>query len=288
MRDRRRTTALVLAGGVALAGTGFAIGSQSGGGTAAAVDRQSTAADSRPADFDGRGGPGRHGPGGPGLASLAGDLGVTEEKLREALDALRPSGDPDHHEAELAAALAKSLGVDEAKITAALEKLRAAHDQEHQQRENAFADALAEELGIEASKARSVLASLRPDRDRDRSGPPPRRPSLSTLARRLGVSRAKLRAALREVAPDGPGHHGPGGPGGPGDRGGPGDFAADLAKELGVDADRIEEALEAFHQARHDEFAQQLADKLGIDVDKVKDALPDGPGPGGPHGPPRP
>ena len=47
--------------------------------------------------------------------------------------------------------------------------------------------------------------------------------------------------------------------------------------ELGVDEAKVDQALEDFRTAKHDEFAQKLADELGIDVEKVKDALPDRP-----------
>ena len=185
---------------MALASAGFAIGSQSGGGSADARGGD------RPADdriVHLRGGP-------PGFESLAERLGVSEEKLRDALDALRPTGDPGE---QLAAALARSLGIEQAKVEAALTKLRSQHARRHEARE-------------------------------ERSGPP-------GPGRRGCVVRAL---------------HGPGGP-----------LGGDLARELGVDADKLRDALDAFHQARHDEFAQRLADRLGIDVDKVKEALPPGP-----------
>jgi protein-disulfide isomerase-like protein with CxxC motif len=87
---------------------------------------------------------------------------------------------------------------------------------------------------------------------------------LGDLADRLGVSQAKLHAALRSL-------------GGPGDR--HADIEAAVAKELGISADRLRDAFEKAHRAAHEEFAQRLADKLGIDADKVKDALPPPPGP---------
>jgi biotin operon repressor len=272
----------VLAGGVALASAAFAVGSQSGDGSAvAARDGGATQADNvRLAPFGApppggdvrmvhRGGPG-HGPD-AGLSSLADDLGVTEEQLRDAFDALRPSGDPGD---ELAAALAQSLGVDRAKVEEALEGLRTRHGQDHEQRHGEFAAALAEELGISAENVREAFEAAKPDGDRRgrRHGP---RAMLGALATELGVSRAELRAALAAVRPDGPP---PGGPGGPGHRGGPGgDLAADLADALGVEEDAVEQALEDFHDSRHDEFAQKLADELGIDVDKVTEALPERP-----------
>jgi hypothetical protein len=150
---------------------------------------------------------------------------------------------------------------------------------------------------------KAALDKVKPDRD---AGPPARdrdrRDLLGDLAKELGVTQAKLRAALQKARPEGPGgrfdrherghdgppppppngqgapapappppggrgghRHGPGGPGGP--------MADDLAQELGVDADKLRDALEAFEDQRHDEFAQKLADKLGLDVDKVEEAL---------------
>ncbi|HEX8083168.1 MAG TPA: Clp protease N-terminal domain-containing protein [Solirubrobacteraceae bacterium] len=267
----------MLAGCVAVASAAFALGSQSGDGSAAAARDGGSTENAR---FVHRGGPG-----GPGLSALADRLGVSEAKLREALDSLRPSGDPADHEDELAAALAKSLGLDQAKVDAALEQLRAQHEQEHEQRFDEFAAALAKELGLSADKVKAALDKVKPDRP---PGPPPPgerprfrrhdgpRAMLGALAKELGVSRAKLRAALAAVRPDGPGRGGPGhhhrSPGGPG-----GPLADELADALGVDADEVEQALEDFHQAKRDEFAQKLADKLGIDVAKVKAALPDHP-----------
>jgi hypothetical protein len=58
------------------------------------------------------------GPGSPGdLSTLADDLGVSETRLREAMESLRSSGRPQ----DLAAALAEELGVSEDKVRDALE-----------------------------------------------------------------------------------------------------------------------------------------------------------------------
>jgi ClpA/ClpB-like protein len=287
MRDRRRTTIVALAGGVALASGGLAIGSQLGNGAADARSKtnSSAPAQARDAHFGRRGGPGD-------FSSLADRLGVSEAKLRAALDDLRPSGDPMDG---LAAALAKSLNLDEAKVQAELDKLRAAHEKREDAEHAKFEAALAKELGIDAAKVHAAFDKLKPEPGRDRGGPRgDRRDLLADLAKELGVSQDKLRAALDAVRPGGPGGPGgrrgpdgppppgappppPGGPGGhhhggPGGPGGP--IADDLAKALGVDAADVRKALDAYEQARRDEFAQKLADKLGIDVDKVKDALP--------------
>ena len=198
---------MALAGGVALASAGFAIGSQSGDGSADARGGDRPARD-RVIHF-------RAGP--PGFGSLADRLGVSEQKLGEALEALRPKGDPGD---ELAAALAKSLGVEQAKVEAALTRLHARHERRHGVRH-------------------------------ERSGP-------SGPGRRGHVMPAP--------------HPGPGGPHGPA-----GPLGDELARELGVDAEELHDALAAFHDAKRDEFAEKLADRLGIDVDKVEEALPSRP-----------
>ena len=89
------------------------------------------------------GGPGA--PGRPGGEDLAKALGVSEEKLHSAFEAIRDDikpadrhddGPPTkaertaHHD-KLTAALAKELGLSEAKVEAAFEKVHKAHAAEH-------------------------------------------------------------------------------------------------------------------------------------------------------------
>jgi hypothetical protein len=154
MRDRRRTTIAALAGGAALASAGFAIGSQDDGSATAATDRSGAAV--RPADRLAGPGPGpgfihRAGrPGGPhrmGLGSLADRLGVSQAKLHDALDDLRPKGDPGD---EMTAALAKELGI-------SAERLREAFDAVHERRHDEFARQLAEKLGVSVDKVKDAL-----------------------------------------------------------------------------------------------------------------------------------
>lgn len=103
---------------------------------------------------------GRPGPGGPGAhgrgldaAALAKALGVSEDEVTAALDAVRDQLEPDdaakpaegerptpptdaeraEREAALAKALATELGLDEAKVTAALDEVRTAHEAERRQ-----------------------------------------------------------------------------------------------------------------------------------------------------------
>jgi hypothetical protein len=97
----------------------------------------------------GTGGPdrgSRHGHGfrdGAFAADLASKLGVSEEKVTEALRAIweenRPTAKPDdqttppdpaERDAALAKALAEKLGIDEAKVTTALEEIRTARQAE--------------------------------------------------------------------------------------------------------------------------------------------------------------
>jgi hypothetical protein len=129
-------------------------------------------------------------------------------------------------------------------------------------------------------------------------GPGAHRQELTALARELGVSRAKLRAALDAVgAGDRPGkgdlaadlaealgveasaveeileanrpdgRHGPGGPGGHGD------IVEALASGLNIDEAKVEDALESLHEQRHDAFAAALAEELGLDAADVEAAL---------------
>ena len=294
MEKRTKTTAMVLAGSVALASTAYAIGSQSGDGTSGAASRNAKSAGARG-------------------QTLAERLGVSEAELRAAFDDIRkddppPGGDP---RTRLEKALADGLGKSQDEVADALDELRKQHEAEHAERRAAFAKSLADELGIDASKVTAALEKLRPDRAgarRFRGGPPPGGPGfggpppggpglggpppgegrrrmrlappplrdrlLSALAKELGVEKADLRAALRKVRPERP-------------KDDPRTaFAADLAKALGVDAADVQKVLDELHsqfesgmKSRRDKLAAELAERLDLPVDKVKDALAAGPGP---------
>lgn len=276
MINGRRKTAAALAGAVVLGSAGYALGSGSGDGAASAA--AGSASGTAPAGYGPGAGPRERGPRGARLADLASRLGVSEAKLRSALEAVRddvaPQGErrDDHVKA-----LADALGKTTAEVQAAFEKL-------HQARQDEFAATLAKELGIPASKVSAALDKLRAaDKDgRERGG---RREGLAGLAKELGVSSAKLRSALQAARPDR----------GPRDRD---DHEAELAQALGVTAAQLEaaekkarEADDAEHAARRKAFAAALAKELGISAAKVEDELGDGPffgrhgGPGGPGGP---
>ena len=274
MTNRTKTITAALGGAVALASGAYAIGSQAGDGSATAASSASARpaasapADARTVHFRG----GR----GAGLEDLAEDLGVTEAKLRAALEAVREDQAPkaDRREA-MAAALAKALGKSTADVEKAFETL-------HDEREAAFAAALAKSLGVEAAKVRAALDEVQ-EEDEDEDGRRHRHLAFDDLADELGVSEARLRRALRSARPSF----------GRRDRD---DAQADLAKALGVttqqleDAfDEVREAHEAEHERRRAAFVTALAKELGISEGKVRDALPEGGpfrgGPGGPGGP---
>jgi hypothetical protein len=119
-------------------------------------------------------GPGfRHGPGGQELVkTLASELGVSEQKVRDALDAvrdgLRGSGrqpgegppseaDRNAHRAEFVKALAAKLGVTEEKLTAALDKARVAAEADHTARLKDRLDAAVKAGKITQADADAVL-----------------------------------------------------------------------------------------------------------------------------------
>jgi hypothetical protein len=116
-------------------------------------------------------------------------------------------------------------------------------------------------------------------------------PGLGALATELGVSRARLRAALDAVRPDGPPDKGSPAAelakalaveesavqkildAAPRDRGGHPDLVAALADGLGIDEAKVEAALDKLHDGRHAEFAAALAKELGLSADRVEKAL---------------
>jgi Clp amino terminal domain, pathogenicity island component len=286
MTPRTKKTAAALSGALVLASGAYALGTQTGDGTALAGDKITSTA--------GAPGPGR--PGGPGprdLSDIAAKLGVTEAKLRAALEDLRPDrgANKDEHEAALAKALATELGLDEAKVTTALDKFHGDHKVVRRERRGdrlqRFDDALAAKLGVDAAKVRAAFDALKPGPNRRVD-----KPALADLAKQIGVSEDKLRAAIADLRP-GPGR--PGGPGfghdrrgGPGPgfghdrRGGPGGPApvAGLAKELGVTQAKLRAALQKIrgdldkqHEAERDAFVTKLAAKLGVSEAKVKDVI---------------
>jgi biotin operon repressor len=256
MTRGKQTTALALAGAVALASGAYALGTQ--------VDDGNAAADSPNAAPAFAGGPGRPGFGhrggpGPRFDGLADDLGVSEEKLRAALTEIA-----EEHRTDFAQKLADALKIDRAKVEAAFDKLRPKRPDRPPRAPEAFAAALAKELGLTTAKVRAALA-----KHRDNPTSP------EELANELGVSEQQLHdafhAVMGKIRPRL--HRRPGGD--------------DLAKQLGVTRAQLQAAFDKLRAQREDlrdQFAQELATKLGISVEKVQDAIGDF-GPFGRHHP---
>ena len=101
-------------------------------------------------------------PGDPG--DLADELGVSEERLREAFHAVFGKFRP--HRPGLAN-LAEELGVTQAQLEAAFEKLR---DQKDELRDE-FAQELADRLNLDVAKVQDALGALHPPRLRPRGSP---------------------------------------------------------------------------------------------------------------------
>ena len=136
----KKTAVAVAAGALALgAGVGIA-----GIASADPTPTPSPSATASGTPTPGTGGfGGRHGPGfrdGQFVAELASKLGVSEERVTEALRAIREENrpterpttppDPVERDAALARALAEKLGIEQAKVTTALEEIRTARQAE--------------------------------------------------------------------------------------------------------------------------------------------------------------
>jgi len=224
-----RATALLTA--VALVGGGYAIGT-SGDGSAGAAS--STTTPNRTADANR--GPGRGGPHGPNLAALASRLGVTQARLRTALNSIRPVGGPrpgarppgppppgfrpghrppggpggprGGHETADGTALATALGTDRAKTIAAVRKAEAA---EHaagrrgpQEDTAAQAKIIAAELDVDVDEAK-VKAALDKLEAAHRARHEQRETRFATaLAKALNLDVDKVKAALRATRPPPP------------------------------------------------------------------------------------
>ena len=248
MTRGKQTTALALAGAVALASGAYALGTQVDDGNAAAAKSPNAA----PAFAGGPGRPGfGHGPRGfgEGFETLADKLGVSEAKLRAALDDIAKE-----HRTDFATRIADALNIDRAKVEAAFDKLRPKRPDRPRAPE-AFAAALAKQLGLTTAKVRAAL-------EKHRNNPT----TPEDLAKELGVTEQQLHDAFHAVM----GKIRPRGPGRPG--------LDNLAKELGVTKAQLEAAFDKLrddHEQLRDQFAQELATKLGIDVQKVEDAIDD-------------
>jgi transcriptional regulator with XRE-family HTH domain len=253
MQRTRRTTIIVVGGALAIASVGYGLGTQADDGTAIAENaaEQDGSAPERhggpPLAFE-RGAP-------PGFADLANRLGVDSDALARAMrdfheqheaerrdrftnaiaEALGISADRvrsaferlhENREQRFAGRLADALGVDVDRVKAALDKL----EEQGPVHFPRFASKLADELGLDASDVRAALIEIRPFDDlphRRRALP------LRQLSSALGVSRADVRKAFRELR---------------------------------------ESAMNGWERHQQ-ELARFLADRFDLDVDRVSDAL---------------
>jgi hypothetical protein len=142
---------------------------------------------------------------------------------------------------------------------------------------------LAAKLGVQPDKLAAALDELRPTK-----GPPkgpgsgPRDDLAQSLADALSLPKADVQAALDKVLPK-PVRPGPPGKAGPGRGPGPGrfrekrnDFAAALAKKLGIDESKVQAAIDKFRPGRNGPpDMSAVAKELGVSPAKLKSALQD-------------
>jgi DNA-binding MarR family transcriptional regulator len=251
MRTPRKATALLLTGGVALASVAYAIGSESGDGSAVA---DSPSAERAGLEFPGD--------------RLADELGVEPSELRKALRDFHDQHATQRRD-DFTAALADALGKPANEVRAALEGLA-------EQKRDRFARQLASELGIEVAKASAALEDLREDRPVKPFG------FTAALAAKLGVDPADVEDALRALRPKPPvhRHHG---------ReplrelAGALDVTRAELREALRDLRAHGESKMKDHRA---DLVSFLAERFGVSEDKVEEALPEFPMP--PDGPRRP
>ncbi len=174
---RVRAAALLAAGAVAGGATAASLSANAADDTDGSSGSSGASAGER--GPGGPGGPGGHGRGGFGLdtAALATELGVSEDELSDAFDAVREELRPDaadrpaegeertpptdeeraEREAAFASALAKELGVEESKVSDALETVRAAREAEHRTALSERLDQAVEDGDLTDADKESVL-----------------------------------------------------------------------------------------------------------------------------------
>jgi transcriptional regulator with XRE-family HTH domain len=124
-------------------------------------------------------------------------------------------------------------------------------------------------LGTQADDGTAVAGSGQTTSEENRRGGPPaflgggQPPGFQALADKLGVDADKLAQALRDFHQSEEGNRRD-------------DFAASLAKALGISADKVTAAFDKLMNGTPrppDQFAQALADELGVNVSDVRRAL---------------
>jgi hypothetical protein len=203
MRSPKKTTALALAGAVALSSAAYGIGTQVGGGNASAAR-------------DDNGSPPDHPPARAFDTDLADKLGVDADELR---DALMDFSQQRHatHDKDFATALADALGKPVDEVESALQDARPdgrAEGLRAMCNPGASLRRLANALDVTPAELRKALMQVRAG---ERSEWQDRRDALvAFLADRFNLSKDKVEEALPDMAwppPPGPRFRGPGGPG---------------------------------------------------------------------------
>ena len=175
-----------MAGAVAVASAAYGIGTQAGGGTAAAENGARGAAVEC--------GPGLH----LGFRGLADELGVNAAELRSALEDFREQNEGDHRDA-FAAALAEALGKDVSEVEDALGSMRPGGGDGGRRHPFVSLRRLAEALDVSRAKLRDAFREVRANLDDDFEE---RQAALVTfLADRFSLSEETVEEAL----PDFPG-----------------------------------------------------------------------------------
>jgi transcriptional regulator with XRE-family HTH domain len=121
-------------------------------------------------------------------------------------------------------------------------------------------------LGTQADDGTAVADRGQSTSEENRNGGPPafapggQPPGFQSLADKLGVDADELGQALRDFRQSEEGNRRD-------------DFAAALAKALGISADKVTAAFDKLHAKHEARFATRLADALNVDADKVQAAL---------------
>jgi hypothetical protein len=247
MRSPRKATALLLTGGVALASVAYALGSESGNGSAVADGVPTHRAGDRPP---------------LGENGLADALGVDAAELRKALMDFHDQHAEQRRDG-FVESLADALGKPADEVRAALDGLA-------EQKQDRFARQLATELGIDADEVKAALDELRADRPAKPFG------FTAALAAKLGVDAAEVEDALRALRPKQPlhRHHGR-------------EPLRELAQALDVTRAELRKALRELRgdvadkiEERRADLVAFLAQRFGLSEDEVEQALPDFPEPG--------
>jgi biotin operon repressor len=253
---RRRTSIIVVGGALAIASVGYGLGTQAGDGNAVAdsatLDGGSQERHLGPGPAFERGAP-------PGFSALATELGVDADKLAQAMRDFHESQEGDRRD-EFTNKLAKALGISSDKVKSALDGLQ-------QRREDRFAGRLADALGVDADKVKAALAKLKDN------GPVPFGDFAQKLADELNLDVSDVRAALIKVRPfheerRGGRHHDDAAP----LRQLATALGVSRA-DLRAAFRQLQRGAENGWEEHQKELAQFLAERFNLDVNRVSDAL---------------